>query len=234
MVRPNPSSQLWFFCRQSRIADEPRHLASPGRDDGLFRAAAAQSGFGGILHYRTPGGLNNTDAPRAAYSRLVSATACAPTLGTPASLQCLRSLTLPDLMSVLSNTTLNVAIWLPAMDGDFIADYPSRQLCNGKFPRIPILVGQNADEGASFGQNKSVSGAAINTDDEIAESASRIILGPGPNLPGLLTELFDLYPNIQAVGVPSLDKFPVLTPEMPEASFLGLQYRRSAAIYGDW
>ena len=137
-------------------------------------------------------------------------------------------------MSVLSNTALNVAVWLPAMDGDFIADYPSRQLRDGRFPRIPILVGQNADEGASFGQNKSVSGAAINTDDEMAESASRIILGPGPNLPGLLTELLDLYPNIQAVGVPSLDKFPVLTPEVPEASFLGLQYRRSAAIYGDW
>jgi hypothetical protein len=137
-------------------------------------------------------------------------------------------------MSVLNNRTLNVAIWLPAMDGDFIADYPSRQLRDGRFPRIPILVGQNTDEGASFGQNKSVSGGPINTDDEMAESASRIILGPGPNLPGLLTDLFGLYPNIQAVGVPSLDKFPVLTPEVPEASFLGLQYRRSAAIYGDW
>lgn len=137
-------------------------------------------------------------------------------------------------MTVLSNTSLNVAIWLPAMDGDFIADYPSRQLREGKFPRIPILVGQNTDEGAQFGQNKSASGKGINTDAEMAESVTKFILGSNPNLPTLVEELLYLYPNIQAVGVPSLDKFPVLTPQVPEASFLGLQYRRSAAVFGDW
>ncbi|KAK0717450.1 Alpha/Beta hydrolase protein [Lasiosphaeria miniovina] len=208
-------------------------FAYNGRDDGLFRAAVAQSGFGGVLHYY-PSGLNNTAIPQATYSRLVSATACAPTLGTPASLECLRSLPLPDLMAVLRNTSLNVAIWVPAMDGDFIADFPSRQVREGKFPRVPILAGQNTDEGATFGQNRSASRGGINTDDELKESITRVILGPNPDLPALLRDLLYLYPDIQAVGIPSLEKFPVLTPEVREVTFLGLQYRRTAALYGDW
>ncbi|KAK3368482.1 Alpha/Beta hydrolase protein [Podospora didyma] len=208
-------------------------FAYNGRDGGLFRAAIAQSGFGGVLHYY-PGGLNNTAIPQAAYRRLVSATACAPTLGTPASLGCLRSLPLLDLMAVLSNTSLSVAIWVPAMDGDFIADYPSRQSREGRFPRVPVLVGQNTDEGASFGQNRSASRGGINTDDELKESITRVILGPSPDLLALPRDLLYVYPNIQAVGIPSLEKFPVLTPEVPEATFLGLQYRRTAALYGDW
>ncbi|RYP59592.1 hypothetical protein DL771_010838 [Monosporascus sp. 5C6A] len=162
------------------------------RDDGLFRAAAAQSGFGGALH-RYPGGLNNTAIPRATYNRLVSATACAPTLGTPASLECLRSLPFTDLMAVLRNTSLNVMIWLPAMDGDFIADYPSRRVREGKLPRVPILVGQNTDEGACFGQNRSASGKGINTDEELEESVTRIILGPNPDPPTLYRRTAALY-----------------------------------------
>jgi hypothetical protein len=120
------------------------------------------------------------------------------------------------------------------MDGDFIADYPSRQVRDGRFPRVPILVGQNTDEGASFGQNRSASGTGIDTDDELKESITRVILGQNPDLPAILRDLLYVYPNIQAVGIPSLEKFPVLTPEVPEASFLGLQYRRTAALYGDW
>ncbi|KAM7185088.1 Alpha/Beta hydrolase fold [Rhypophila sp. PSN 637] len=208
-------------------------FAYNGRDDGLFRAAVSQSGFGGALH-RWPGGMNNTVIPQTNYNKLVAATACADTLGTPASLDCLRSLPLPDLMAVLSNQALGVAIWLPAMDGDFIADYPSNQVRDGRFPRIPVLIGQNTDEGASFGGNRSATGRGINTDEELKESLERIIFGPNPNLPKLIDELLAVYPNIQAVGIPSLDKFPVITPELPEAAMLGLQYRRTTAIYGDW
>ena len=135
---------------------------------------------------------------------------------------------------MLGNLTLGVAIWLPAMDGDFIADYPSRQVRQGKFPRVPILVGQNTDEGASFGQNRRADGKGIDTDAELEESVTRILFGPNPNLPSLVKELLYVYPDIQAVGIPSLDKWPVLTPQVPEVSFLGLQYRRTAALFGDW
>jgi hypothetical protein len=137
-------------------------------------------------------------------------------------------------MAVLSNRTLDVSIWVPALDGDFIADYPSRQVRDGRFPRVPILVGQNTDEGASFGQNRSATGGGISTDEQLKESISRVILGPNPDTPAILSDLLYLYPNIQAVGISSLDKFPLLTPDVPEVSFLGLQYRRTAALYGDW
>ncbi|KAK0744306.1 Alpha/Beta hydrolase protein [Apiosordaria backusii] len=209
-------------------------FAFNGRDDGLFRAAVVQSGFGGALH-RYPGGLNNTSVASVNYKKLVQATSCASTYGTPASLQCLRDLPLSELMAVLNNRALNVAIWVPAMDGDFIADYPSRQSRDGRFPKVPVLVGQNTDEGASFGANRSATAGPINTDEEMAESVTRVLFGPNhPNLDSLVRELLYLYPDIQAVGIPSLDKYPVIKPGSPEAAFLGLQYRRSTAIYGDW
>ena len=137
-------------------------------------------------------------------------------------------------MVVLNNTSLNVAIWVPAVDGDFITDYPSRQSRKGRFPRVPVLISQNTDKGASFGQNRSASKGGINTDDKLKESITRVILGPNPDLLTLLRDLLYIYPNIQAVGVPSLEKFPVLTPKVPEVTFLGLQYRRTAALYGNW
>ncbi|KAK4448281.1 Alpha/Beta hydrolase protein [Podospora aff. communis PSN243] len=203
-------------------------FAYHGRDDHLFRAAVAQSGFGGAL-MRFPGGLNNTAIPSAAYARLLAATSCT-------DLPCLRALPLSTLIPILSNRTLDVAIWLPALDGDFIADYPSNQLRLGHFPRIPILAGQNTDEGASFGANRSATNTPLNTPAELADAVARILFGTShPNLPTLSRELLTLYPDIQAIGIPAISpEFPLLTPSTPELPLLGLQYRRSCAIFGDW
>lgn len=50
----------------------------------------------------------------------------------------------------------------------------------------------------------------------------------------LVDELMYLYPNIQSRGIPSLASWPeVITPGSPEAARMGLQYRRSNALFGD-
>lgn len=65
------------------------------------------------------------------------------------------------------------------------------------------------------------------------------IFGPGAptqtgkSLDELVNEALALYPDIQAVGVPSLEKFPVIEPGDSIATALGLQFRRTGAFFGD-
>ncbi|KAL1860444.1 hypothetical protein Daus18300_009218 [Diaporthe australafricana] len=211
-------------------------LAYNGRDDGLFRAAIGESGFGGVLS-RFPGGANNTEAMDAIYNLLVTNTSCASTANTSASLDCLRSLPFDELNAALNGT--EAAPWPPMLDGDFIADFPVNQLKDGRFPKIPILIGTNTDEGSAFGQGKGPNGTGVNTDDEM-RSAVEAIFGPdaptqtGKSLDQLADEVLALYPDIQAVGVPSLEKFPVIEAGDSIATALGLQFRRTGAFFGDF
>ncbi|KAG8165356.1 hypothetical protein KVR01_005631 [Diaporthe batatas] len=211
-------------------------FAYNGRDDGLFRAAIGQSGFGGVLS-RFPGGANNTEAMDQLYGLLVSNTSCASTANTSASLDCLRSLPFDDINAALNGT--EAAPWPPMLDGDFIADFPVNQLRDGRFPQIPILIGTNTDEGSGFGQGKGPNGGGVNTDDEM-RAAVEAVMGPdaptqtGKTLDQLVDEVLALYPDIQAVGVPSLDKFPLIEPGDSIATELGLQFRRTGAFFGDF
>lgn len=91
-------------------------MSCTGRDDGLFRAAIGESGFGGVLS-RFPGGANNTEAMDALYNLFVSNTSCASTANTSASLDCLRSLPFEEINTALNGT--EAAPWPPMLDGDF-------------------------------------------------------------------------------------------------------------------
>jgi hypothetical protein len=70
-------------------------------------------------------------------------------------------------------------------------------------------------------------------------SAIKVRVGPevektvGKTVEQVVDELMFLYPNIQAVGVPGLDKWPVIQPGDEVAQRMGLQYRRTAALFGD-
>lgn len=101
------------------------------------------------------------------------------------------------------------------LDGDFIQDFPSTQLALGKFVKVPLLIGCNADEGTSFGVD------GINTDEEFATAIAQ----GGPDTE-TITILEALYPNIQALGIPS-----EATYSGPEtAAIAGTQFKRSAAF----
>lgn len=219
-------------------------LAYGGRDDGLFRGVIGQSGFG-ITLPRYPGNFNNTAHVQETFDTLVAGTPCRNTTGsTPAMLDCLRSLPLDVLDRVLNTTVidgipLGIA-FTPMLDGDFIADYPSRQLREGRFPRVPALIGANSDEGTSFraGFGPDGGGNGVNTDEEMRKAIASIV-GPdvesntGKTVDRIVDELAFLYPNIQAVGVPSLDRWPVIRPGDPVAEEMGMQFRRAAALFGD-
>ncbi len=206
-------------------------MSPAGRNDGLFRGAIGQSGFGGLL-YRFPGGLNATGKVQSVYDTLVASTSCAATIHTPASLDCLRTLPLAELHAALNGTEANP--WAPVLDGDFIADHPYNQLRDGRFPQIPILIGANSEEGTGFGfLERWVSS------DEDAAAAFAAAIGPqaekftGKPLEQLVSEALYVYPNVQAVGVPGLDKYPVMNASDPLAAVVGLQGRRVAAFVGD-
>jgi cholinesterase len=61
-------------------------------------------------------------------------------------LACLRNLTCDQLYKAQVSH-----IWNPLIDGDFLTAYPSGLMAQGKFARIPLLIGANSDEGCSFG-----------------------------------------------------------------------------------
>ncbi|KAI9159086.1 Lipase 4 [Paramyrothecium foliicola] len=209
-------------------------FAYNGRDDGLFQAAIGQSGFGGILA-RFPGGHNATGMQQSTYDKLVDSTSCAS--GNPGgSLDCLRSLPFEEI-----NTALNVTgefTFPPILDGDFIADYPSKQLADGRFPKIPILIGSTADEGSSFGLGRGPpeKGGKIETDEDFAYAIESFISPDqqsGRSIDELVREVSFVYPNIQAVGIPSLSKWPAFVAGDEIANQFGIQTRRGAALFGD-
>lgn len=129
---------------------------------------------------------------------------------------------------------------MPVLDGDFFADYFHNQLTRGEFAKVPILIGTNTDEGAgSFGQRRGPNGAGINSDDDMRFALRNVIPPLAANTTGktidqLVDEVMYLYPNIQRVGIPSLERWPHIIMEGDEyARNLGLQFRRGASFFGD-
>ncbi|CAK7228907.1 hypothetical protein SBRCBS47491_007068 [Sporothrix bragantina] len=215
-------------------------FAYNGRNDGLFRGVIAESGFGGFIA-RYPGNLNATSAQQTAYDNLVHNTSCVSSTAR-SSLDCLRQLPLQEINATLAASSDN---WSPVLDGDFIADYPYNQLRDGRFVRVPVLIGCNSDEGTSMGSSVGPDGKGVNADIDLrAAIVGRFGLN-GNTLPRsnatstpekvnmLVNELMALYPDIQAIGVPGLKRFPVITAGDKLAQSVGIQFRRSSALFGD-
>lgn len=213
-------------------------LAYGGRDDGLFHGVIAESGYLGFIA-RSPGNFNSTDLMQETDDRLARNTSCRATVGTPASLECLHAALLEELNQALNVSAIAEQFPL-VLDGDFIADYPSNQFRDGTFPKVRLLIAYNTDEGSSFDQGFSPYGGAagLDTDDQIRTAIASII-GPdvektvGKTADKVVDELMALYPNMQAVSIPSLDKWPIIQPGNLVAQTIGVQYRRAAALFGD-
>lgn len=188
-------------------------VAYGGRDDGLFRAAIGQSGAPSAF----PGDASlEVWQPR--YDALVAATNCS---GSASSLACLRALPSDALSAVFNSSVTAGWLYRPVVDGDFLQATGTKELSEGRFVKVPYLIGCNADEGGTFGRR------GINTDDDFRA----MLLSLAPRMDeGTAGTLAALYPGIPQIGVPStLDGRP--TGEL--AAQLGTQWKRSAAYVGD-
>lgn len=155
------------------------------------------------------------------YDHVVEATNCTSATDTIA---CLR--TIPtDALSAVFNSTFNGSnigsdsATRPQIDGDFLVDSGTTQLRDGRFVKVPYLLGTNFDEGASFGTK------GINTTTDFVNE----LLANTPTLDNAtINSILTLYPDDPALGIPStLDGRP-----SPSSGY-GAQWKREAAWAGD-
>lgn len=122
------------------------HLtAYGGRDDGLFRASAAES--------QSFSSLRSVPDSQFMYDNLVIRAQCASDADT---LACLRRLDATTLQSININTPFPGAagaplyMYGPTLDYDFISDYTYRAYAEGKFVQLPAIYGDDQNEGTIF------------------------------------------------------------------------------------
>ncbi|CRG83165.1 hypothetical protein PISL3812_00514 [Talaromyces islandicus] len=182
------------------------HLtAYNGRDDHLFRAAISESGGPISL-----AGVYNATEAQGYYDAAVATAGCSSAKDT---LECLRQAPFEKL-----NTAFNTsASTMPYTDGDIIAGPASEQLARGDFVHVPYLIGTNFDEGASF------SPTGINNDSDL----ENVLFGEGFSQKSV-RRLLELYPDVPDLGIPATYK------GRPDYPTPGLQYKRSAAVIGDY
>lgn len=151
-----------------------------------------------------PGGYNST-AYQEVYDGLVSSTSCLSTLGSGTSLSCLLSLPFSDPNAALNTPVDGYGPFVPIIDNDLIATYPSVQLSPGKFVRAPLLIGANTDERTSFGISFGPNGTDVNSDAQWLDVLNSINIPPDSQAAAIISYL---YPNTQGLGIPSLATFP--------------------------
>ncbi|KAL4965319.1 putative triacylglycerol lipase (LipA) [Aspergillus stella-maris] len=181
------------------------HLVANGGDnDGLFRAAIMESGNAVGPPW------NGTDWYQPMYDRIVERAGCS---GSGDTLQCLRDLP----FDTLYDAAYEGLEWFAAVDGTFISEYPQISLTEGRFAKVPILLGSNTDEGVSFGTT------GVDMDEDcIAQliSSKRWVLNTEQ-----ATELIKYYPD-DPIGSP-YGWGNVIWPDK------GLMYKRYSSMAGD-
>ncbi|KAJ7194841.1 alpha/beta-hydrolase [Mycena pura] len=122
------------------------HLtANVGRD--LFRAAIAQSVF------RTPLALPEQCVPQ---FQMFAAKAGCGTGSVEAQLDCLRTASVSALamaQDFVSGQPTGYRQFHPVVDGTIFTDFPTRQIVNGDFADVPVIVGSTTNETLSGGSS---------------------------------------------------------------------------------
>ncbi|KAL2783763.1 Alpha/Beta hydrolase protein [Aspergillus keveii] len=185
-------------------------IAYDGQHDGLFRSAILESGSP-VAKYTNAAGWQPY------FNALAARTGCGHASDR---LECLRHVPWKTLSDIFNGTiALNVtAPTLSAViDGDFITSHAPTLLKEGKFAKVPLLAGNNADEGTAYAQQ------GISTDAQF--EAWLTTLGFTSDQ---IASVFELYPNDPVLGIPA--SYVGIPPEVP----YGLQFKRVAAFAGDY
>lgn len=187
-------------------------IAYDGKHDGIFSGAVLESGSPVARFFKA-------DDWQEYFEALLKKTDCD---GACDALACLRELPWETLNNVFNGTTpMNVTSpdLSAVIDGDFITGPPVELLKAGKFAHVPLLMGNNFDEGTAYGKH------GINTTAQFEDYLKTLDLGEEQ-----ISNITSLYPDDPALGIPaSLIGRPV-------GSLLsyGEQWKRSAAFAGDY
>ena len=163
---------------------------------------------GGPILYSAQGSANKTQA---AFDQIVSQVGCSSSADR---LQCLREVPFNELNATMNGTLPSTAGFGVVTDGDFVQEYGSIQLSRGKFAKVPIIIGANSDEGASFAPY------GIDTTEQFETSLSSL---PGPHKRAIM----EAYPDDLRMNV-----IQSLGSQRP-GSLFGQQFRRAATYVGD-
>ncbi|PYH99528.1 alpha/beta-hydrolase [Aspergillus ellipticus CBS 707.79] len=152
----------WVQTHISKFGGDPNHVviggdsagaasvtlllsAYGGKDESLFHAAAAESqSFAPML---------TVNQSQFAYNNLVIRTGCASAKDT---LACLRNLDIASLQRENINTPLPKAqqsplyMYGPVIDDDLVLDYTYRLFHQEKFIKVPVIFGDDTNEGTIF------------------------------------------------------------------------------------
>ncbi|POS72259.1 hypothetical protein DHEL01_v209348 [Diaporthe helianthi] len=201
------SSKVTLFGESAGAASIGLHLtAYGGRNDSLFRAAILQSG--NPVFYEAQ---KQPDAYQSLFDELVANTGCNSTADP---VQCLRQVPFEQLNATIGASFLTHGNLSPAIDGDFIQTYGSVHLARGDIVPVPIIVGANTDEGASFPPQ------GINTEADFKASLAGL---PEP----IQEQILQAYPDDLSVNI-----LASLGQQRPGPPY-GAQFRRSASYWGD-
>ncbi|KAL1296824.1 hypothetical protein AAFC00_004450 [Neodothiora populina] len=182
----------------------------------LFRGAIMNSGS------ITPALDVDHPKPQAIYDLVVKNAGCSSASDT---LACLRNLPYQDLLqatnsvpAIFSYTSLNLA-YLPRPDpsDSFYPISPDVAVRNGAYTKVPIIVGDQEDEGTLF----SLVQTNITTTEEVVDYFSMIF--PDTEV-SLTAGLVDTYPDDPAAGSPF---------RTGSANQIYPQFKRVAALVGD-
>lgn len=190
-------------------------VAYGGRNDNLFRAAISQSGFCS----GTGGPYPTLDEWQPIYNYVVDATNCTAAADT---LACLRTIPSESLSAVFNSTFNGSNIgtdsnFRPQIDGDFLQASGTTELREGKFVKVPYLLGTNFDEGASFATE------GVNTTADFVDA----LVSRTPSLSNeTISVIQALYPDIPEIGIPA-------TFHGRPSGAIGAQFKRIAAYTGD-
>jgi carboxylesterase type B len=195
-------------------------VAYGGRGGGeLFSGAIAVSGFA------TGAALPKTDEMQAGFDKLVGMANC--TMAED-KLECLRGTSLYNLYPIEGSIGVE---WGPVIDGDFLQRPPAWEIRDGNCVRVPLLLGSNSDEGLI---KVAASGYFPNRTNEttvLLETSFPLLQR------SVIKQLLDLYPEDGKREAPPYS----LSPDFAWCQAMnavglpcGSQYRRSAAMLGDY
>lgn len=202
-------------------------LAYGGRGEKLFRGGVMSSGSVGT------GNTWRVDDERQerSFRGILNITGC---LGVEDALGCVRKVPVTELWEK-SNEIGGIFTWHPAIDDDFIVKAPTLQVLTGEFLRdVPLLAGTNSEEGFAWAEGLTATTQnGIQTEEELRQ----VLKG---RFPLARNETIDLVLRTYPIDGPSPPyAMPTPDPRFCEAleavgMKCGAQYRRVAAIMGDW